>query len=446
MSDFAFIMLAGGNGSRVGWDIPKQFIRIAGKTLLEHSLDCLASAFPEARIIVVAPRDLEDITRALVENYERAETIVGGSTRQGSTLAALKHLSVDPPKNVIIHEAARPFLNKSILYDVIENLELFEAVDVAIPASDTIIVESDGIIQSIPQRDKIWRGQTPQAFRFNRLYSAYMQLGPERLTGFTDDCGVVLAADPFARIKIVRGAAENIKITEESDLVIADEFFRLRTSKLDTNMKGIDLKDRAAVIFGGTAGIGKAITQVLNDAGCAVHVASRSTHCDIRNFADVEHAIGQANKDFGSIDFVINTAGTLLKKSVSEQEPGDFAEQVAINLVGALNIAKASYPYLLKTKGMLLNFSSSSYTRGRGGYVPYSASKAAIVNMTQGLAEEWQDDGIRVNCVVPGRTDTEMRRSNFYNEDPATLLSPYEVALQSAKVLGLSTSGTIIRV
>jgi 2-C-methyl-D-erythritol 4-phosphate cytidylyltransferase len=307
-------------------------------------------------------------------------------------------------------------------------------------------VESDGIIQSIPQRDKIWRGQTPQAFRFNRLYSAYMQLGPERLTGFTDDCGVVLAADPFARIKIVRGAAENIKITEESDLVIADEFFRLRTSKLDTNMKGIDLKDRAAVIFGGTAGIGKAITQVLNDAGCAVHVASRSTDCDIRKFSDVEQAIGQANHRFGSIDFVINTAGTLLKKSVKDQTSDDFAEQVAINLVGALNIAKASHPHLLKTKGMLLNFSSSSYTRGRGGYVPYSASKAAIVNMTQGLAEEWQDDGIRVNCVVPGRTDTEMRRSNFYNEDPATLLSPYEVALQSAKVLGLSTSGTVIRV
>ena len=143
---------------------------------------------------------------------------------------------------------------------------------------------------------------------------------------------------------------------------------------------------------------------------------------------------------------MINTAGTLLKKSVNDQTSDDFAEQVAINLVGALNIAKASYPYLLKTKGMLLNFSSSSYTRGRGGYVPYSASKAAIVNMTQGLAEEWQDDGIRVNCVVPGRTDTEMRRSNFYNEDPATLLSPYEVALQSAKVLGLSTSGTVIRV
>ena len=121
MSDFAFIMLAGGNGSRVGWDIPKQFIRIAGKTLLEHSLDCLASAFPQARIIVVAPRDLEDITRALVETYPTAETIIGGSTRQGSTLAALKHLAPQSPTNVIIHEAARPFLNKSILYDKLKH-------------------------------------------------------------------------------------------------------------------------------------------------------------------------------------------------------------------------------------------------------------------------------------------------------------------------------------
>jgi 2-C-methyl-D-erythritol 4-phosphate cytidylyltransferase len=66
--------------------------------------------------------------------------------------------------------------------------------------------------------------------------------------------------------------------------------------------------------------------------------------------------------------------------------------------------------------------------------------------MTQGLAEEWMDDQIRVNCIVPGRTDTEMRRSNFYNEDQSKLLSPFEVALTAAKILDGSHSGMIVRI
>jgi 2-C-methyl-D-erythritol 4-phosphate cytidylyltransferase len=66
--------------------------------------------------------------------------------------------------------------------------------------------------------------------------------------------------------------------------------------------------------------------------------------------------------------------------------------------------------------------------------------------MTQGLAEEWAEDNIRVNCIVPGRTDTLMRRNNFYKEDQASLLSPFEVALVASKVMGMQASGCIVRV
>ena len=76
----------------------------------------------------------------------------------------------------------------------------------------------------------------------------------------------------------------------------------------------------------------------------------------------------------------------------------------------------------------------------------YAATKAAIVNMTQGLSEEWAEADIRVNCIVPGRTDTEMRRVNFGNETQASLTNPYEVALAAAKLLNKVTTGQIIRV
>ncbi|MDB5571108.1 MAG: ispD2, partial [Hyphomicrobiales bacterium] len=74
-----------------------------------------------------------------------------------------------------------------IIHDVMLALQSYEAVDVAIPTTDTIVVESEGLIQSIPDRKRIWRGQTPQAFRFAKLYDAYRKVGPERIGDFTDD-------------------------------------------------------------------------------------------------------------------------------------------------------------------------------------------------------------------------------------------------------------------
>jgi 2-C-methyl-D-erythritol 4-phosphate cytidylyltransferase len=109
-------------------------------------------------------------------------------------------------------------------------------------------------------------------------------------------------------------------------------------------------------------------------------------------------------------------------------------------------VAKACFAPLRDSRGMLLNFSSSSYSRGRASYTPYSASKAAIVNMTQGLSDEWAEAGVRVNCLVPGRTDTAMRRSNFAEEAEQTLLNPFQVALSACKLLSSELTGMVVRV
>jgi 2-C-methyl-D-erythritol 4-phosphate cytidylyltransferase len=77
--------------------------------------------------------------------------------------------------------------------------------------------------------------------------------------------------------------------------------------------------------------------------------------------------------------------------------------------------------------------------------VIYAATKAAIVNMTQGLSEEWAEAGVRVNCIVPGRTDTEMRRVNFENESQASLSNPFEVAVKAAKIMSSKSNGQILR-
>jgi 2-C-methyl-D-erythritol 4-phosphate cytidylyltransferase len=123
-----------------------------------------------------------------------------------------------------------------------------------------------------------------------------------------------------------------------------------------------------------------------------------------------------------------------------------LAEVIDVNLTGSLLVARAAYPYLRASQGSLTVFASSSFTRGRPDYVAYSASKAAVVNMAQGLADEWAADGIRVNAVSPERTDTEMRRRAFPDEPREGLLGAQEVAIATISLLSSDLTGQVLDV
>ncbi|MEY4645065.1 MAG: hypothetical protein RLZZ596_1896 [Pseudomonadota bacterium] len=442
----AVILLAGGTGSRMGHDQAKQFIKIAGKPVLVHSHDAIRRYLPDALMVVVAPLDTLETVRAMFQLDGSTLVVAGGSSRQASTLQGLHALRTKAPTHVLIHDAARPFLSGQIILEVLQALDKNEAVDVAIPTADTIIVERDGYIQSIPKRQHLLRGQTPQGFHYDVLLRCYDEIGEERLDQFTDDCGIYLECNPMGRVRIVKGHEENIKITNPIDLTLADELFRIRNTAVTADQPGIDVRGKRVLIFGGTAGIGKAMADIMGSAGALVIARSRSNGCDIAIEKDVKNAISEATKTLGGLDVVVNAAGLLKKQAISEQTSEDIAAQININLLGAAWIAKWSHALLKESKGTLLQFASSSYTRGRADYVIYSATKAAIVNMTQGLSEEWAADGIRVNCVIPGRTDTEMRRSNFKNEDQDTLYNPYQIAMSASRIISERNNGVLARI
>jgi len=109
-------------------------------------------------------------------------------------------------------------------------------------------------------------------------------------------------------------------------------------------------------------------------------------------------------------------------------------------------LAQEFFPHLRRTRGSMLNFTSSSYTRGRSGYSLYSSAKAAVVNLTQALADEWAPLGVRVNCVNPERTSTPMRTKAFGAEPEGSLLSSKAVALTSIDVLMSDLTGHVIDV
>jgi 2-C-methyl-D-erythritol 4-phosphate cytidylyltransferase len=148
----------------------------------------------------------------------------------------------------------------------------------------------------------------------------------------------------------------------------------------------------------------------------------------------------------GGLDHVVCTAGVLRVGRVAATSAAELAEVIDVNLTGSLLVARAAYPYLRESRGALTVFASSSFTRGRPDYVAYSASKAAVVNMAQGLAEEWADDGIRVNAVSPERTDTPMRRRAFPDESREGLLAAPEVAVATIRLLCSDLTGQVLDV
>lgn len=374
----------------------------------------------------------------------------GGKERFDSTYSALQGLEgEDNNSNILLHDAVRPLINESIINNCIDALRNFEAVDVVIPSADTLVeVYDDGCISNIPNRAIMRRGQTPQAFKLGTLKQAYQRAINAQRFSFTCDCGVVRSMVPGVRVATVVGAESNMKVTHPIDLFIAEKLLQ-EANKISFNTgDNLDyIKDKNIIIFGGNSGIGLEIKKAAILLGANVEIASRSfNNVDIVDIECVKNYLAQMEKKLGCIDYIINTAGVLIKKPIDMLTNEEVHTLININFIGAVNIAMASKQYLKKSSGMLLNFTSSSYTRGSSYYALYSSSKAAIVNFTQAIAEEWSSENIKVNCINPERTATPMRTINFGIEPAELLLDPRDVALTSLKVLGADSTGLIIDV
>lgn len=448
------VILAGGVGARIGLGIPKQLIKIAGKTILEHTLAAM-DAHPQVDeiIIMMAPGHL-DAVRAIVRNggYTKVVDILeGAETRNDTTQRALDRLG-DEECNVLFHDAVRPLVTARIVGECFDALETHDAVDVAIPSADTIIeVTDDNTIREIPPRAMLRRGQTPQAFKASVIKRAYEHASKDPDFVATDDCTVVLRYLPDVPIWVVLGDERNMKVTEPIDVYLADKLFQLAGNDVPTLGTDDDyrraLDGKVMVVFGGSYGIGADIAAMAEEYGATVRTFSRSaTNTHVERRGDVAAAARQVLDELGRIDFVVNTAGVLPKGALMDTSEETVYAATEINYLAPVFIAQEFYPHLKETAGSLLMFTSSSYTRGRGGYSLYSSAKAAVVNLTQALADEWAVDGVRVNCVNPERTATPMRTKAFGEEPVGSLLESGVVARSSLDILLSGQTGHIIDV
>ena len=445
------VLLAGGIGVRVGLGIPKQLIKIAGKAIVEHTLEVVNASPVIDEVIIVMNAEAIGELDPLMDRArfpKLTKIIPGGATRNESTQAALAVIDSAPDTKVLFHDAVRPFVNDRILKDCVEALDRYDAVDTAIASADTIIqVDEASHITGIPDRSLLRRGQTPQAFRAGTIRRAYELAADDPAFHATDDCGVVFTYLPGTPIYVVEGEAENMKVTEPIDVHIADKIFQMQSSSLTPDDETPDLSGKVIVVFGGSYGIGRSIAQLAEEAGAIVRQFSRSTSgTDVRSKADVKKALKEVSARHKRIDAVILTAGVLHMGSLSRTKIKQIEESVETNFLAPVIVAKASHKYLRRTGGQVLLFTSSSYTRGRANYGVYSASKAAVVNLTQSLAEEWAEDGVSVNCISPQRTNTPMRTNAFGEEPAETLLDPEAVAAVSLQVLQSDLTGQVVAV
>ncbi|MBP2628308.1 MAG: 2-C-methyl-D-erythritol 4-phosphate cytidylyltransferase [Firmicutes bacterium] len=226
------IVLAAGQGKRMNSSLNKVFMLLADQPILLHSV-LTFSACPEVdNLVVVAAHDevihVENMLNSLT-GIKPWQVVLGGSERQYSIANALKILS-QTTDIVLVHDGARPLVNTQCINNVIQAATVHQAAVVAVPVKDTIkTVNDSGTVTGTPERHTLWSIQTPQGFNANILRQAYEQAAQDGYLG-TDDASLVERIG--ARVKIVDGSYENIKVTTPEDLIIAEALMKGRINAL----------------------------------------------------------------------------------------------------------------------------------------------------------------------------------------------------------------------
>ena len=223
-------ILAGGIGSRMGnVPLPKQFLKLDSKPILIHTIEKFILINEFEKIIIATPQKWLSHTKDILTKHniqdDRVEVIEGGNDRNETIMNIIEHIEkltkVTEEDVIVTHDAVRPFLTHRIIKENIEYALEYGAVDTVIKAVDTIVTtENQETIDSIPYREKMYQGQTPQSFKIKLLKDSYKNLEESQKSLLTDACKILI--EDKQNVRLVQGEVYNIKVTTPYDLKVAN--------------------------------------------------------------------------------------------------------------------------------------------------------------------------------------------------------------------------------
>lgn len=232
----AAVVLAAGSGKRMNAGVKKQYMEIAGRPVLYYSLKAFEESFIDEIVLVVSQDEIEQVQESYVNQYgfqKISHIVSGGKERYHSVACGLQAVHQDCDF-VFIHDSARPMLTQEILQRAYRAVQEEEACVVGVPSKDTVkIADEQGYVSVTPNRSLVWNVQTPQVFSYplvHRAYEELLQKEQELLAAgvqITDDAMVVEHLEHH-KVKLVEGSYENIKITTQEDVQIAERYLQSR--------------------------------------------------------------------------------------------------------------------------------------------------------------------------------------------------------------------------
>lgn len=222
MGKVVAIIVAGGTGARMGTDVPKQFLELAGRPIIAHTIEKFDNSSIVNEIVIVCHQDhLERLTDIMdtLSITKPSKAVPGGSTRQESSFIGLKNCPEDT-EYVLIHDAVRPFVTERIIEEAVIAAKKTGAAIPAIGIKDTVVEEKDNIAMGIADRSGLKKVQTPQAFHYDLITKVHEKALENNIKDATDDCGLVISFG--GKVKITEGEESNLKITTKKDMLLAE--------------------------------------------------------------------------------------------------------------------------------------------------------------------------------------------------------------------------------
>lgn len=233
----AAVVLAAGQGRRMQAAVAKQFLELAGRPVIFYALKAFEESSVDRVVLVTGAGEIEFCRKEIVEKYGFSKVcavVAGGKERYHSVYAGLGALEeyLSPDGIVLIHDGARPLIKRTLIEETIAAAKQWGAAALAVPVKDTIkIADREQFAVHTPDRSTLWQMQTPQTFSYSLIRKAYDRLlSDERLqAGVTDDA-MVAESMAAARVKLVNGSYENIKVTTPEDMAVAASFLQMSHS------------------------------------------------------------------------------------------------------------------------------------------------------------------------------------------------------------------------